>query len=58
MMKLLLKVRVLLPQIQVTLILDIKTQGYPTTDIGDADFLHIKTQGSPTTDIGDADFRY
>ena len=71
MMELLLKVKVLLPQIQVTLILDIKTKGSPTTDIGDADLdiktkgspttdmtliLDIKTKGSPTTDIGDADF--
>jgi hypothetical protein len=40
MMELLLKVRVLLPQIKVTLILDIKTKGSPTTYIGDADFRY------------------
>jgi uncharacterized Zn ribbon protein len=41
----------------VTLILDIKTKGSPTTDIVTL-ILDIKTKGSPTTDIGDADFRY
>jgi hypothetical protein len=35
-----LKLRVLLPQTYVTLILDTKTQGSPTTDIGDADFRY------------------
>ena len=40
MMELLLKVRVLLPQIKVTLILDIKTKGSPTTYLGDADLRY------------------
>ena len=39
-MELLLKVRVLLPQILVTQILDIKTQGSLTTDMGDTDFRY------------------